>query len=355
VCLGTACHLRGGPRIAEAFERELKVTAGGTTEDLKYTLETVNCVGACALAPLVVVDKDYFGGLTPDKVKKVLKTVEGRAGAAGRRGGREEGEDVHAAEQRGRDREAARGAEGGQDPKRPMVVVCGGTGCLASGAEKVKAAFVEKLAAAGVDGGVTLKETGCHGFCQRGPVVLVHPQGVFYQKVKPEQVGEIVEKTVQKGETLEALLYDAPDARRWSWRVRSRSTRTSSGSRCGTTDGSTRRISATASRRGLRGAGEGADDEAGRGDRRGREVGLRGRGGGGFATARKWRSCVKAPGRSGTSCATGTRATPGRSWTGRSWRGPAQRDRGMVIGAYAVGRTRGTSTCGWSTRWRSKT
>lgn len=78
VCLGTACHLRGGPLILENFERELGVHAGGTTRDKSFTLETVNCVGACALAPLVVVDTEYYGNNNSSSVKKILKKYTDR-------------------------------------------------------------------------------------------------------------------------------------------------------------------------------------------------------------------------------------------------------------------------------------
>lgn len=73
VCLGTACHIKGGKRIAEGFERALKVKAGDTTEDGKFTLETVNCLGACALAPLVQVDEENHSKMTIEKVDKILK------------------------------------------------------------------------------------------------------------------------------------------------------------------------------------------------------------------------------------------------------------------------------------------
>ena len=73
VCLGTACHLRGGPRILENFERELCIHRGDTTPDMGFTLETVNCVGACALAPLVVVDNDYYGNSTASAVKGIVR------------------------------------------------------------------------------------------------------------------------------------------------------------------------------------------------------------------------------------------------------------------------------------------
>ena len=73
VCLGTACHLRGGQRLVENFERTLDVKAGGTTKDMKFTLETVNCLGACALAPLVRVDQKNYGKFTADRVSKIIK------------------------------------------------------------------------------------------------------------------------------------------------------------------------------------------------------------------------------------------------------------------------------------------
>ena len=73
VCLGTACHLRGGQRLVENFERTLDVKAGGTTADMKFTLETVNCLGACALAPLVRVDQKNYGKMTGDKILKIIK------------------------------------------------------------------------------------------------------------------------------------------------------------------------------------------------------------------------------------------------------------------------------------------
>ena len=75
VCLGTACHLKGGARISEGLENDLGVEAGETTEDLRFTLETVNCLGACALAPVVMVDEDYIGGATRGKVRTHLKKM----------------------------------------------------------------------------------------------------------------------------------------------------------------------------------------------------------------------------------------------------------------------------------------
>ena len=72
VCLGTTCHVRGAVRILEEIERELGINRGETTEDLKYTLETVNCVGACALGPMVIIDGEYSGQMKIDKVRPLL-------------------------------------------------------------------------------------------------------------------------------------------------------------------------------------------------------------------------------------------------------------------------------------------
>ncbi len=72
LCMGTACHVRTAPIILEEFERQLGISAGETTPDEKFTLETVNCLGACALGPIVVVDGHYFSKVTTNKVKKII-------------------------------------------------------------------------------------------------------------------------------------------------------------------------------------------------------------------------------------------------------------------------------------------
>lgn len=72
-CVGTACHVKGAPFVVDTIERQLNVKAGTTTEDGEYTLDTVNCLGACALAPLVVVDDEYHGKMDQKKVEKLLK------------------------------------------------------------------------------------------------------------------------------------------------------------------------------------------------------------------------------------------------------------------------------------------
>ncbi len=74
VCLGTACHVRGALRIMDRAEESLEIKSGETTQDMKFTLERVNCLGCCAIGPVIAVDSDYHGKVTPTSVKKVLES-----------------------------------------------------------------------------------------------------------------------------------------------------------------------------------------------------------------------------------------------------------------------------------------
>ncbi len=73
VCRGTACHVRGGKYVLKAVQQALGIGEGETTPDFKFTFETVACLGACALSPVLLVNKNYYGKLTPAKVEQVLK------------------------------------------------------------------------------------------------------------------------------------------------------------------------------------------------------------------------------------------------------------------------------------------
>lgn len=96
------------------------------------------------------------------------------------------------------------------DHIRAHVLICAGTGCVSSGSKKVEAAFLEGLARKGLDKEVKIVETGCHGFCEMGPLVIVYPEGVFYVRVQAEDVPEIVESHLYKGRIVERLLYREP-------------------------------------------------------------------------------------------------------------------------------------------------
>jgi NADH:ubiquinone oxidoreductase subunit F (NADH-binding)/(2Fe-2S) ferredoxin/Pyruvate/2-oxoacid:ferredoxin oxidoreductase delta subunit len=93
------------------------------------------------------------------------------------------------------------------DPLDRVIAVCGGTGCRAQGAMKVFAALRGEMEACGVARKVKMRASGCHGFCERGPLVLLFPEGILYGHVRVEDVAEIVERTVLGGQVLERLLY----------------------------------------------------------------------------------------------------------------------------------------------------
>ncbi len=75
VCVGTACHVRGASKVVDTLERDLQIKAGETSKDGNFTLETVNCLGACALGPLVTVNGEYFGKMDQKKISKLSKSL----------------------------------------------------------------------------------------------------------------------------------------------------------------------------------------------------------------------------------------------------------------------------------------
>ncbi len=76
ICMGTACHVRGGVQIVEEMERKLNIKVGKTTPNMKFTLETVNCLGCCAIGPVVVVNGKYYSNITIKKVDAILKEYQ---------------------------------------------------------------------------------------------------------------------------------------------------------------------------------------------------------------------------------------------------------------------------------------
>ncbi len=76
VCLGTACHVRGGSRVLDYLENRLEIKPGETTRDLSFTLQSVNCLGACALGPMMVIDKKYYGKISANKIESILKKYQ---------------------------------------------------------------------------------------------------------------------------------------------------------------------------------------------------------------------------------------------------------------------------------------
>lgn len=94
--------------------------------------------------------------------------------------------------------------------KITCISLCAGTGCHAAGSEAVRDAFINEIKRRELQTNVELKETGCHGFCEQGPIVVIRPQRIFYRQVKPEDVEEIIDETILKGNIIERLLYVNP-------------------------------------------------------------------------------------------------------------------------------------------------
>jgi (2Fe-2S) ferredoxin len=94
---------------------------------------------------------------------------------------------------------------------RSHLLLCGGTGCHASGALKVKSALIDEISKKGLSEEVKIVETGCNGFCAQGPLMVVYPEGVIYMNMKPADMPELVEEHLIKGRILDRLLYKTPD------------------------------------------------------------------------------------------------------------------------------------------------
>jgi len=225
------------------------------------------------------------------------------------------------------------------------VMVCGGTGCRTSNSQAVIDAVRDELSGQGLDDNVRLCVTGCHGFCEQGPVIIIEPGNIFYCHVSPEDAFEIVYQTVMKGELIERLLYEDPvSGERFKTEAeipfyKAQDRRILSQNRlvdpCSIED----YIVAggySALPRVLNGiAPEEIINEI-------KSAGLRGRGGGGFPTGRKWADCMKAPGDEKYVICNADEGDPGAYMDRCVLEGnPHLVLEGMMVGARAVGASKG--------------
>ena len=224
-------------------------------------------------------------------------------------------------------------------PKKKFVTICAGTGCRASGSLKVKEALEAEIKKQNMK--VEVLATGCLGFCEKGPMVVVHPDKYFYQHVKVEDVPEIVSKTVGKGEVISRLLYRHPDTKKNMFREEDlpfykKQLRVVFGSN-GMID--PMRIDDYLAIDGYQALAKVLSDmtpEAVINEVK--KAGLRGRGGGGFPTAVKWEGVRKAHGEPKYVIANGDEGDPGAYMDRSLMEGnPHSIIEGMIIGAYAVG------------------
>jgi len=101
-----------------------------------------------------------------------------------------------------------------QEGKKRLISLCAGSGCGAYGTKKVHQALIEELAKQDMQNEVEVKLTGCHGFCEKGPIMVIHPEGIFYPQVKEEHISEVVENTIKNGELVKSLIFKDPASKK---------------------------------------------------------------------------------------------------------------------------------------------
>jgi len=228
-----------------------------------------------------------------------------------------------------------------RDPNQPCVTVCGGTGCHASGCHQVIGAFKEALQKYSKGNGISVRVTGCHGFCEKGPLVVVYPQKILYQRVKPEDTPKIIEETVLKGKVVESLLYEHPVTSQKIVHEEEvpfyqKQMRIIFGNNGSIDPTSVEDYIAVGGYRALPKAlftmtPESVIQEV-------KEANLRGRGGGGFPAGLKWESCRKAHGDIKYVICNADEGDPGAYMDRSLLEGnPHSVLEGMIIGAYAIG------------------
>jgi NADP-reducing hydrogenase subunit HndC len=97
-----------------------------------------------------------------------------------------------------------------RDPNKPCITLCSGSACHASGSAEVVASIEEEIKKQGLDGEVDIRRTGCHGFCERGPIIVIHPEEICYFQIEPKDVPEIISQTIKEKKIIERLLYTDP-------------------------------------------------------------------------------------------------------------------------------------------------
>ncbi len=228
-----------------------------------------------------------------------------------------------------------------RDPHQPCVTVCGGTGCHASGCHQVIDAFRKVLQDHSKGNGINIRVTGCHGFCERGPLVVIYPQKILYQRVKPEDARTIFEETILNGKVIESLLYDHPTT---GARIVHEEEVPFYQKQIRIIFGNNGNIDPTRIEDYLAVGGYRALSKAlfsmtpEEIIREVKKANLRGRGGGGFPAGVKWETCKKAPGDIKYVICNADEGDPGAYMDRSLLEGnPHSVLEGMIIGAYAIG------------------
>ena len=224
---------------------------------------------------------------------------------------------------------------------KPVITVCNGSGCQASGCVEVTEAFNQEIVKQGLVDKVDIKSTGCHGFCERGPIVVIHPSDIFYQRVGVEDIAQIVKETIIQGSVIDRLLYiDPVSGEKYvhpsDVPFYQRQKRIIFGSNGEIDPGNIGDYVALGGYAALAKtlfemSPEQTVEEI-------KRSGLRGRGGGGFPTGVKWESCRKAEGNTKYVIVNADEGDPGAYMDRSLLEGnPHSVLEGLIIGAYAIG------------------
>jgi NADH:ubiquinone oxidoreductase subunit F (NADH-binding)/(2Fe-2S) ferredoxin/Pyruvate/2-oxoacid:ferredoxin oxidoreductase delta subunit len=229
----------------------------------------------------------------------------------------------------------------GRAPDKPCIAVCGGPGCLAKQCLQVRDEFIREISAKGLMSTVDIRTTGCHGYCERGPIALIFPQGIFYQRLSVDDVARIVEETIINNRIIARLLYTDIETHESTekeeevpfYKKQNR-----------VILGNNRMIDPHSIEDYLAIGGYSALGKV-LGSMKPQEVldaikksGLRGRGGGGFHTGRKWESTRDAPGDIKYVICNADEGDPGAFMDRSILEGnPHSVLEGMIIGAYTIG------------------
>ncbi len=228
-----------------------------------------------------------------------------------------------------------------RDPDKPCITLCSGTACHATGSEKIASAIEQEIEKQGLEAEVDFRRTGCHGFCERGPIVVIYPEEICYLQIKPEDIPEIISQTVKEKKVIERLLYTDPTT---GEKVTYESEIPFYNNQERLVFGPNRRIDpksiedylAIGGYRALAKAlfemkPEEIIEEV-------KKANLRGRGGGGFPTGRKWEFCRNAPGDIKYVVVNCDEGDPGAYMDRALMEGnPHSVLEGLIIGAYAIG------------------
>ncbi len=216
ICEGTACHIRGAPVLMSQTCEELDIKPGETTSDGQLTLNSVRCVGACAMGPVVIINGIYFGNMNYRKLSKEIEKCcsAGQETAAARPLSESNGEKhklitipkintLMEFEQLQKQLQIENPVE------QERILICNGTGCMARGSLEVAEAISNELEKQDIKIPVTVgvKKVGCQGLCEKGPLLILYPDNILYTNVSPEDAPLIVRETVVKKKLLDHLIY----------------------------------------------------------------------------------------------------------------------------------------------------